>query len=371
MAVKYHYYKLKESESESLKVWKGCHITIYLLAVIFAITCFSCFDVLNDSLEGHCALFPTEIVFDTQRPTNETRAAHYGELSDDKNVTSPTLAVANGNDSSISNDNDNSTIDVGPNIRVDIFQSQWSAVTDCETPFYIPVVSTIFGLIWCCFFTMCPASGSGVLGLKKPWRILLPATIFSMIFSCVCLHYALHLQKGIGAFCENFSPATNTTECSSTMDAHMDSASSIFTLSQLLSVLLTSSWLHTICWLISWLLAILRCLCIADFERVHIVSTKAGSPGSGKFSHKKTDEDSPNNEVIVVETHSTSPVEQNIQGNDVDGKEYASNLNSNIAEISKIESPKNNEMIELEICQTPGGSTQRRKKDIKLDFENV
>ncbi|PZC80828.1 hypothetical protein B5X24_HaOG213815 [Helicoverpa armigera] len=115
-----------------------------------------------------------------------------------------------------------STKDVGV-LPVDFLSTQWVEKSTCSLPTFVPLVSGIFGLVWTTMFLMCSTGSRTLTGCSYTVNV---ATLS-------------HERRIRGVY-----QATRLT--------------------------ILSAWLHTACWLLSALLALVRVLLAVDFQLVRI-----------------------------------------------------------------------------------------------------
>ncbi|CAH2045201.1 unnamed protein product, partial [Iphiclides podalirius] len=115
-------------------------------------------------------------------------------------------------------------------LPVDFLSTQWVDKSACYLPTYVPLVSGIFGLVWTTMFLMCSASSRTLTGCTYTVNV-------------ATLAYERRIR---GVY-----QATRLT--------------------------VASAWLHTICWLLSAMLALARVLLAVDFHLVRVTAHLQGN----------------------------------------------------------------------------------------------
>ncbi|CAH2045667.1 unnamed protein product, partial [Iphiclides podalirius] len=240
--------ELEERASRYLNAWKAWHLVLYSVAGVFGILNYVFLHNTMQLIDGNCVLTPRELAFRAFELPNNTadkinatfdslKEPPGGAQRDDKPVevaTEPNAVIAANetNDSNntkrqtnvVSNhqyvlvEEDNATMLTGNEthrLMLDTSRSLFARDNDCQFAEYMPVMSTIFAAVWITFFTMCPGGGHSRSGLQRPWRILVPALLFSLILVGLTGHSFIQTNGGIQDFCAAFFNITNTTTCSS------------------------------------------------------------------------------------------------------------------------------------------------------------
>jgi len=89
----------------------------------------------------------------------------------------------------------------------------WGSMSYCNFCQFMPVASVMFGGIWLVLFVMCGRGGNADSNLPQPWRIVLPAIIFSFIFVVLqCVGDALTFG-GFRSFCDAVMKNINVQSC--------------------------------------------------------------------------------------------------------------------------------------------------------------
>ncbi|XP_023934632.1 uncharacterized protein LOC112043457 [Bicyclus anynana] len=237
----YEKYKLVErAEPEVNSVWKGAHLLLFFLAFVFGSFCTFCFHMLMYLFDEKCVLFPKLLSLSSLRQNTI-----YEFISDDK--------------------------DVADMLPVDFLSTQWVEKSTCLLPTYVPLVSAIFGLVWTTMFLMCSLGSRVLTGLQRPWRVLPPVFLFSTAMGCVCVYTSAVTHYGLQELCLKLNEVTGSTTCSYTVNvATLAYQRRIRGLYQATQLTIVSAWLHTACWLLSALLAVLRVLLVVDFKLVRV-----------------------------------------------------------------------------------------------------
>ncbi|XP_039757666.1 uncharacterized protein LOC120632000 isoform X2 [Pararge aegeria] len=159
--------------------------------------------------------------------------------------------------------------DVTDMLPVDFLTTQWVEQSTCLLPTYVPLVSAIFGLVWTTMFLMCSIGSRVLTGLQRPWRVLPPVFLFSIVMGGVCVYTSAFTHYGLQELCLTLNEITGSTSCSYTVNvATLAYQRRIRGLYQATRLTIVSAWLHTACWLLSAVLALARVLLAVDFKLV-------------------------------------------------------------------------------------------------------
>ncbi|XP_045776173.1 uncharacterized protein LOC123874732 [Maniola jurtina] len=237
----YEKYKLVErTEPEVNGVWKGAHLLLFFLAFVFGSFCTFCFHMLMYLFDEKCVLFPKLMSL-----TSLHQNMIYEFIPDDKDAT-----------------------DMLP---VDFLSTQWVEKSACLLPTYVPLVSGIFGLVWTTMFLMCSIGSRILTGLQRPWRVLPPVFVFSVVMGSVCIYTSAVTHHGLEELCFKLNEITGSSSCSYTINvATLAYQRRIRGVYQATRLTIASAWLHTACWVLSALLALARVLLAVDFKLVRV-----------------------------------------------------------------------------------------------------
>ncbi|XP_053613698.1 uncharacterized protein LOC128677109 isoform X3 [Plodia interpunctella] len=165
-------------------------------------------------------------------------------------------------------------VPVGANasdMPVDFLSTQWVEKSACYLPTYVPLVSGIFGLVWTTMFLMCSTGSRTLSGLQRPWRILPPVFVFSLAMGGVCIYSSSLTHNGLEELCLKLSEITGSPTCSYTVNvATLVYERRIRGVYQATRLTILSAWLHTSCWLLSAILALVRVIMVVDFQLVRV-----------------------------------------------------------------------------------------------------
>ncbi|CAK1583472.1 unnamed protein product [Parnassius mnemosyne] len=258
----YDYYELEERASRHLNAWKAWHLILFSAAGIFGILNYVFLQNTMQLVEYNCVLMPRKLEFRTFELPNNTADVDNNKINStyfsfkgissntEKTEAYVTEAVTEQNDSA---HDDNKTNTVSKNKReaiendvhrdiiveeenvmmltglgnethrlvLDTSRTLFARDMDCQFTEYMPIMSTVFAALWITFFTMCPGGGHSRTGLQQPWRIVIPALLFSLILVGVTGHNFTQTNRGIQDFCAAFFNITNTTTCSAA-NAHLE-----------------------------------------------------------------------------------------------------------------------------------------------------
>nr|XP_021186434.2 uncharacterized protein LOC110373479 [Helicoverpa armigera] len=230
---------IERSETEINGAWKGAHLLLFFLAFVFGSFCTFCFHMLMYLFDEKCVLFPKLLSLTTVK----------------HNVIYEFIP---------------STKDVGV-LPVDFLSTQWVEKSTCSLPTFVPLVSGIFGLVWTTMFLMCSTGSRTLTGLQRPWRVLPPVFVFSLLMGGLCVYTSVVTHYGLHELCLKLGEITGSPTCSYTVNvATLSHERRIRGVYQATRLTILSAWLHTACWLLSALLALVRVLLAVDFQLVRI-----------------------------------------------------------------------------------------------------
>lgn len=139
----------------------------------------------------------------------------------------------------------------------------WGSTEICDFCLFTPVVCFIYAFVWGWFFFLC--SGNGRLGIWEPWRLIVPAAIFTLVTAIVMFIAATLMTQGMMKFCEGFQK-NNLGGCSTVQYLNCSTFSKLhgFYYTQLRSEI--SIWIGAFAWGVGSLALFVRCCCGADFK---------------------------------------------------------------------------------------------------------
>ncbi|XP_077300213.1 uncharacterized protein LOC143921006 isoform X2 [Arctopsyche grandis] len=231
----YSYYRLDERSSEAVSgIWKGLHLSLLFIALIFSICCTVLFHILIAAFDVNCVLFPKIIVLQN----TSAREAPDTMMELINGTYHPT------------------------DLPIDFIKSQWVDMTVCYNALYNPILSAIFGIVWMTFFLMCPKGGKSYSGLTRPWRIVLPSAVFTLVYSILCIIVTHHLTDGLLEFQEQFKNVAGIQDPKYQYEVNK--------IDSFVLVTIISSWLYTSSWALGFVVLVLRCVFIADFQLIKV-----------------------------------------------------------------------------------------------------
>ncbi|XP_014372227.2 uncharacterized protein LOC106721705 [Papilio machaon] len=232
----YDYCQLEERASRHLNAWKAWHLVLYSVAGIFGILNFVFLQETMQLVDNNCVLRPREFAFRMVELPNNTAedvtynfkdpsSKHKVDIVTDGSYSASNDSETNKNKRQVLETVDHSDVVVEENITMltgnethrlmlDTSRTLFARDNDCQFVEYMPILSTIFAAVWITFFTMCPGGGHSRSGLQRPWRIVAPALIFSLVLVGLTGHSFIQTNSGIQDFCAAFYNFTNTTTCS-------------------------------------------------------------------------------------------------------------------------------------------------------------
>lgn len=235
--------------TEVTKAWKELHIVIYLLAGISGLAAYIVFSDLRQQFGDNCLLFPY-IQFKIV-DANSSLSGLDIEPEPGSNATTKTV--------------------------VDKSKTVWGSDELCNYLQYVPVMSTITGLIFVILFYMCPRGGSRLSqsGIKQPWHIVVPSIVLSTIFSIIIFHTCIYTKQGLDAFCTEFNKVNNKTSivCNKTVNEYVYRESTFRYLNAYsnIEILRAALSVCVIAWVLAVVILLLRCCCFAaDFKMMEV-----------------------------------------------------------------------------------------------------
>ncbi|CAH0690251.1 unnamed protein product [Spodoptera exigua] len=231
------YRLIERSELEINGAWKGAHLLLFFLAFVFGSFCTFCFHMLMYLFDEKCVLFPKLLSLTTLK----------------HNVIYEFMPA---------------TKDFAD---LDFLSTQWVEKSTCSLPTYVPLVSGIFGLVWTTMFLMCSTGSRTLSGLQRPWRVLPPVFVFSLAMGSLCIYSSTITHYGLQELCVKLGEITGSPTCSYTINvATLTYERRIRGVYQATRLTILSAWLHTACWLLSAILALVRVLLAVDFQLVRV-----------------------------------------------------------------------------------------------------
>ncbi|XP_026315141.1 uncharacterized protein LOC113226638 [Hyposmocoma kahamanoa] len=252
----YKEYRLIErKETEISGSWKGTHLLFFFLAFVFGSFCTFCFHVLMYLFDEKCVLFPKLLLLKELR-----HSVLYDYI--------PNAGLIE-------------------TLPVDFVTTHWMDKSTCYLPTYVPLISGIFGLVWTTMFLMF-SSGSKTLGLQRSWRLLPYVIVFSVAMSCLCIYTSAVTTSGLLDLCAKLSEVTGSATCSYTINvvtlAFERRIRGVF---QAIQLTIVSAWLHTCCWVLTAVVALVRVLFVIDFRLVCISANLCGNIEKMLERHEK------------------------------------------------------------------------------------
>ncbi|XP_047994562.1 uncharacterized protein LOC125232818 [Leguminivora glycinivorella] len=269
MAILIHdYYELEERAGKHLRAWKAWHIIIYALAAVFGILNYVFLHKTMSVVDDHCVLRAPQVVLTpvlVYHPRPEAAAGN------DTEVTRPTTVPVT-TDTSRSNGRTEIEEAIAKNasleerLALDLMKTFFGSRSDCEFPEYMPIVSTVFALVWTTLFVMCPGGGHARFGLTQPWRILAPALVFTLVLVGLTASSFTHTNRGLREFCSAFYNYTNATTCSSVnvyMERSWNASWQFGARAEATRAASAGVWVS---WACAATLLVVRCLTAPDFQ---------------------------------------------------------------------------------------------------------
>ncbi|XP_075982910.1 uncharacterized protein LOC142981111 [Anticarsia gemmatalis] len=228
----YDYCDLEERPSRHTTCWKAWHLILYVLAAVFGILNYVFLQNTMDLVDNNCVLFPRELAFHYVELPEAQNILDFNGTREFKNVTDDAQPFGNvtmdkvkreAKDNETADANEVSTVEANVTIShenkthrhvLDISRTLFREDSDCLFAEYMPLLSTVFALLWITLFTMCASGGHVRTGLTQPWRILAPALLFALVMVGLTGHNFTLTNGGLHAFCEAFFDVTNSTTCS-------------------------------------------------------------------------------------------------------------------------------------------------------------
>ncbi|XP_063367370.1 uncharacterized protein LOC134655818 [Cydia amplana] len=265
------YYELEERSGKHLRAWKAWHIIIYVLAAVFGILNYVFLHNTMYIVDDHCVLGAPHIVFSPVLVYNPDRAAANETAVNEAQATSATTVLVSTTETSKRRRNANTDLEdaIANNEErpaLDLMRTFFGPRTDCEFVEYMPIVSTVFALVWTTLFVMCPGGGHARFGLTQPWRILTPALVFTLVLVGLTASSFTQTNRGLREFCSAFYNYTNATACSSVnvyMERSWNATWKFGSRAEATRAASAGVWVS---WACAATLLIVRCLTAPDFQ---------------------------------------------------------------------------------------------------------
>ncbi|XP_004921838.1 uncharacterized protein LOC101745117 [Bombyx mori] len=295
----YDYCELEERASKHLKTWKAWHLVLYICAAIFGVVNYVFLQHTMKLIDNNCVLYPRQLefreidviingtsyltspnitnsdIFDDSEATgiaNETTVTDSNDVVKD-NYTAPIKIIKRDVTGTVVPNvqlsKENIIIYSGNSTRrivLDTSRSLFGKDNDCQYAEYMPVLSTVFAITWIVMFTICPGGGYARTGLQQPWRILMPALLFSLVMAGLTGYSFTMTNKGLHAFCEAFFDITNSTNCSSVNEHIERSWEATWSFSGRAATTRAASAAVWASWACATALLFARCLAAPDFQ---------------------------------------------------------------------------------------------------------
>ncbi|XP_063387161.1 uncharacterized protein LOC134673148 [Cydia fagiglandana] len=261
------YYELEERAGKHLRAWKAWHIIMYVLAAIFGILNYVFLHNTMSVVDDQCVLGAPQIVLSSvlvynPRATNETAVE-----AQPTTVPVSTTETSRGRNERTDLEDaiaKNASLEERP--ALDLMRTFFGSRTDCEFVEYMPIVSTVFALVWTTLFVMCPGGGHARFGLTQPWRILAPALVFTLVLVGLTASSFTQTNRGLREFCSAFYNYTNATTCSSVnvfMERSWNATWKFGSRAEATRAASAGVWVS---WACAATLLIVRCLTAPDFQ---------------------------------------------------------------------------------------------------------
>ncbi|XP_073950608.1 uncharacterized protein [Choristoneura fumiferana] len=289
----YDYLELEERAGRHLKVWKAWHIIIFAFAAVFGMLNYIFLQSTMYMVEDRCVLvaptieFTNVTVFVHSEDGDESSGTVVPVVKNETDVTETSDAqattVAVPSDSSTmagktkkeADNSSSSAYDPGyesdsghQEVReaLDVARTFFGSSQDCEFAEYMPILATVFALVWTTLFVMCPGGGRSRTGLMQPWRILAPALIFALVLVGLTGNSFTRTNRGLREFCAAFYNYTNSTTCSSVNVYLERSWNATWKFGSRAEATRAASAGLWVCWAGAATLLIVRCLAAPDFQ---------------------------------------------------------------------------------------------------------
>ncbi|XP_059609747.1 uncharacterized protein LOC132257052 isoform X2 [Phlebotomus argentipes] len=167
---------------------------------------------------------------------------------------------------------DNSTV-----LRMQPQSMYFNQRTYCDYVAFPPVVMGLFSIIWATFFLICGygSKSSGTL-LPKPWRILTPSIIFSIVMTIASMIHSVYLTLEMRQLCEQLSIASiryfadaQQSSCQDIMNL-LDGDQYGLTTFTLYQIFTIASYITISLWIVTVIFLIFRCISGKDFQHVEV-----------------------------------------------------------------------------------------------------
>ncbi|XP_066599817.1 uncharacterized protein [Prorops nasuta] len=153
----------------------------------------------------------------------------------------------------------------------------------CQAYYIISCCSCVFGVIWVTLFSICGKGGYATTIYPAPWRVVLPAFVFSTLFSIITMFLSQDMQKGYAKFSTDIFKLYNQVSKYNNSESH-DSYRICDTIQDYAKMynphkhnvcyfflaLNILSWIMSWSWIAALLVLILRVLNFNDFRILRI-----------------------------------------------------------------------------------------------------
>ncbi|XP_026314968.1 uncharacterized protein LOC113226532 isoform X1 [Hyposmocoma kahamanoa] len=148
---------------------------------------------------------------------------------------------------------------------LDTTRTLFAKDSECQFAEYMPLLATVFAFVWATLFIVCPGGGRSRSGLQQPWRILVPALVFSVVMVGLTGHSFVKTNGGLQAFCTAFYNNTNATTCSSVDQLIEDAWNTTWGMGGRISATRAASAGVWALWAVAAAVLLARCLAAPDF----------------------------------------------------------------------------------------------------------
>ncbi|KAK2576447.1 hypothetical protein KPH14_005779 [Odynerus spinipes] len=254
------YEELIERDSAQISVlWKITQIFLYFLSTISGYCCAIIFYILwVDIFGGHCPLW-----------------AHAYMI--------PKVKIIDPNNDDCENpETMTKDIEIDHENWLNYIIVRYDYESNCKVYYFVSLCSCIFGIVWIALFSVCGKGGYDTRIITAPWRIVMPALSFNLIFTIVSMYAAHDLQAGFTKFkfdiqklfseiTEDNKPASSQMICDVLQQyVEMYNVNGHDTCS-LFVVLEISTWLMAWSWTIGLIILMIRVLIVVDFRLLKIM----------------------------------------------------------------------------------------------------
>ncbi|XP_063703690.1 uncharacterized protein LOC134833330 isoform X2 [Culicoides brevitarsis] len=177
-----------------------------------------------------------------------------------------------------------------PKNVLDVLSSKWGLNDDCSFAVFTPLFQCMTGIIWISLFLVCGNGGASNKNstVPKPYQIVLPVTLYLLAMIILTAYEVPFISDGLLAFCDNFLNQTShlnesSNGCGSLLDKYsqpefqMDSSAavavynpSVIPPSWHFYLSIAFIWTTLGAFLLAFLLQIIRCLFVVDFQLIKI-----------------------------------------------------------------------------------------------------